>query len=359
MSVTIRQVARASGLSVATISRVLNGKGQVREATRRKVITAAAALRWSPHGAARSLTTNETKTVGVVLPDIHGEFFSEVIRGIDVTARRNGFHVLVSSSHSDRAETENVLRAMRGRVDGVVVMSPTIPARALKDNLPDGLPVVLLNCVAGKGFDSISIDNCGGAVAMVRHLSALGHRRIAFLAGPAGNHDAAERRRGWRRAIRAAGVIPSEGWEIPGNFGEESGFRAGMQFLRLSPRPTAIFAANDAMAIGCLAALQEAGVSVPREIAVTGFDDIPFARYTAPPLTSIHVSIGDLGARAMERLLAAIGGGTGHTHQHETLPTTLVVRASCGGRRSSADVRRPRGPQPEQFIPEPKHQRQR
>lgn len=358
MSVTIRQVAHAAGLSVATISRVLNGKGPVREETRRKVREAAAALRWTPHGAARSLTTNETKTIGVVLPDIHGEFFSEVIRGIDVTARRNGFHVLVSSSHSDRAETEDVLRAMRGRVDGVVVMSPTIPARALTENLPADLPVVLLNCVAGKGFDSMSVDNYGGATAMVRHLLALGRRHIAFLAGPAGNHDAAERRRGWRRAVRAAGATPPEGWEIPGDFGEESGFRAARLILELAPRPTAVFAANDAMAIGCLAGLQSAGVSVPEEIAVTGFDDIPFARYSAPPLTTVHVSIGDLGARAMERLLAAIDGGAGHTHQHETLPTSLVVRASCGASRSTAGAR-PSGPRPETSIPEPKQQRDR
>lgn len=332
MNVTIRQVAKAAGLSVATISRVLNGKGPVRAATRRKVLKAVSELRWAPHGAARSLTTNETKTIGVVLPDIFGEFFSEVIRGIDVTARRSGFHVLVSSSHSDRAETVDVLRAMRGRVDGAVVMSPTIPPPILRQNLPQGLPVVLLNCFAGKGYDSISIDNDGGAFAMARHLLALGHRRIAFIAGPEGNRDAAERCRGWRRAVRAAGAAPSAGWEVEGDFAEESGFRAAKRILELAPRPTAVFAANDAMAIGCLTGLRGAGISVPGDIAVVGFDDIPFARYTAPPLTSVHVSIGDLGARAMERLFAAIRDGDGHTYQHGTLATRLVVRASCGAR---------------------------
>lgn len=346
MSVTIRQVARASGYSVATISRVLNGTGPVREETRRKVMEVVDRLRWSPHVAARSLTTNETKTIGVVLPDIYGEFFSEVIRGIDVTARRHGFHILVSSSHSDQAETAEVLRAMRGRVDGVVVMSPTIPARDLRANLPEGFPVVLLNCVAGDGLASISIDNHGGARAMVRHLAALGHRRIGFIGGPAGNHDAAERRRGWRTALRAAGTTPPPEWETRGDFGEESGLRAAQQLLALSPRPTAVFAANDAMAIGCLAALQEAGIAVPDEMAVAGFDDIPFARYTAPPLTSVHVPIGDLGARAMERLLAAITGSSS-SERHETLPTELVIRASCGSGSSAAAARQAGGPRPD------------
>jgi LacI family transcriptional regulator len=342
VSVTIREVAHATGLSVATISRVLNGKSAVREETRKKVLAAAARLRWVPHGAARSLNTKETRNVGVLLPDIYGEFFSEIIRGIDLIARRRGFHVLVSSSHSDRSETEDVLRALRGRVDGVIVMSPTIAARDLRDNLPEGLPAVLLNCIAGKGFDSISIDNYGGAYAMARHLSGLGHRRVAFIAGPPGNHDAEERRRGFRDGLRTSWGTPRGEWEVEGDFGEESGFRAGKEILCLSPRPTAVFAANDAMAIGCLSALQGAGVEVPDQMALAGFDDIPISRFTAPPLTSVRVSIGELGARAMERLLTALADGAGHTHQHETLTTSLVVRESCGARRAPGAGRSPR-----------------
>jgi LacI family transcriptional regulator len=347
VSVTIREVARATNLSVATISRVLNRKGNVRAETRRRVLAAAEKLHWTPHVAARSLVTSETKTVGVLLPDIYGEFFSEVIRGIDLAARRHGFHVLVSSSHSDRAETEEVLRAMRGRVDGVIVMSPTLPAADLRENLPEGLPAVLLNCVAGKGFDSISIDNYGGAFSMVRHLSSLGHRRIAFIGGPPGNYDAAERRRGWQDGLAASWGASRGAAELDGDFGEESGFGAGKKLLCLSPRPTAVFAANDAMAIGCLAAFQGAGVAVPDDVALAGFDDVPIARFTAPPLTSVRVSIGELGARALERVLAALQHGPGHVHHHETLSTTLVVRESCGARRSlEAGRHPPRGKKP-------------
>ncbi len=334
MSVTIREVAEATGLSVATISRVLNGKGPVREETRQKVMEAAARLRWIPHVAARSLTTNETKTVGVLLPDIHGEFFSEVIRGIDLAARRQGFHVLVSSSHSDRAETGEVLRTMRGRVDGVIIMSPATPAAGLRANMPDGLPAVLLNCVPSKGFDSLAIDNHGGAVSMVRHLISLGHQDIAFLSGPRGNQDSSERRRGWRDAMHEAGIAPRTALEFKGDFSDESGFWAGREILKSSPRPTALFAANDAMAIGCMAAFQEASLSIPHDISIGGFDDIPFARYTAPPLTSVRASIGDLGTRAIARLLNAIGAGPSHSPHHETLGVTLVVRESSGMRPS-------------------------
>ncbi len=184
MSATIRDVARVSGVSVATVSRVLNDKGPVREETRQRILEAAASLGYAPDAAARSLSTRKTGTIGVLLPDLYGEFFSEVIRGLDLAARRSGYHILVSSSHSDRSEVEAVLRALRGRVDGLIVMSPEADARALQANLPGTLPLVLLNCrVEGSSFDSINLDNYAGAAAMVRHLAALGHRRIAHVKG--------------------------------------------------------------------------------------------------------------------------------------------------------------------------------
>ena len=331
VSATIKDVAREAGVSVATVSRVFSGKGPVQEDTRHRVLDVAARLRYAPNAAARSLTTNRTGTLGVLLPDLYGEFFSEVIRGIDLAARKSGFHVLVSSSHSDRSEVEAVLRALRGRVDGLIVMSPEADAQALQANLSSTLPVVLLNCrVEGGGFESINIDNYGGSLGMTRHLLALGHHRIAFVQGAPGNHDAQERLRGYRDALRTYSGSWSEELELPGDFGEESGHRAGAALLHLEPRPTAVFAANDAMAIGLLSALQEAGVRVPDDVAVVGFDDIPIARFLTPPLTSVRVSIAELGGRALERLLTMLEEGDGHERRHEVLPTTLMVRGSCG-----------------------------
>jgi LacI family transcriptional regulator len=330
---TIREVARAAGVSVATVSRVLNGKGPVREATGRRVRAAADRLRYVPHTGARSLITRRTNAIGVLLPDLFGEFFSEAIRGMDRAARGAGYQLLVSGSHGDRAQAEAALRAMRGRVDGLVVMSPSVDGPTLSANLPEGWPVMLLNCaVDGAAFDSINIDNEGGAAAMVEHLAGLGHRRIAHVTGPADNWDARERLRGYRRAVRAGGVEGARALEVPGDFTEESGYRAARLVLGMRPRPTAIFAANDSMAIGLLSAFQAMGVRVPGDIAVGGFDDIPIARFMTPPLTSVSVSIADLGARAMERLLAALKDGNRHVPRHETLPARLVARRSSGSR---------------------------
>jgi LacI family transcriptional regulator len=326
LSASIKEVALKAGVSIATVSRVLNDKGPVAEATRSRILEAIERLRYVPHGAARSLITNQTDTIGVLLPDLYGEFFSEVIRGIDQAARRNGLHVLISGFHSDRAEIEAVLRALRGRVDGLIVLSPDVDAQTLRRNLPETLPVVLLNTRIDRqmpqapqtpltpgalNFDAINTDNHGGALAMVRHLAALGHRRIALIRGPEENVDARERLRGYRDALRAEGLAASEALELAGDFSEDSGYRAGQRLLTLKPRPTA--------------------VRVPDDVALAGFDDIPIARYLSPSLSSVHVPIAELGTRAMERLLHAVENKNEHERRRETVATTLVVRGSCGG----------------------------
>ena len=343
--VTIKDVAREAGVSVATVSRVHNESSLVNAETRHRVREVAARLGYTPHGAARSLITSRTSTIGVLLPDVYGEFFSEVIRGIDQTAKRHGYHLLISSSHDEEREIEAALRSMRGRVDGLIVMSPDMDSQVAVRNLPERFPVVLLNCAAaaernGGEFDAITIENFEGARAMVRHLFSLGHRRVAIIRGAARNLDAAERLRGYRAALGEAGVKPRAAWEAAGDFGEESGYRAAVALLAARPRPTAIFAANDSMAIGALSALREAGVRVPEEMAVAGFDDIPMARYMSPPLSSVHVDISTLGERATSRLMEGVrdaGRRGGERHGvRETLPTTLVIRDSCGGRATPA-----------------------
>lgn len=327
---TIKDVAREASVSIATVSRVFNGAAVVRAETARRIRDVAAALRYAPHGGARSLITNRTNTLGVLLPDLYGEFFSELIHGIDLTARRSGYHILVSRSWEGRTETEEAMRAMRGRVDGVLLMSPDINADSLL-NVPASLPVVLL-CSASKGHDadSVIIQNSRGAREMVRHLISLGHRRIAIIKGSLGNYDAAERLRGYRTALREAGITPERSLERDGDFTEAGGYAATLELLAAKPCPTAIFAANDSMAIGALSALRESGVCVPEDMAVAGFDDIPLARYLDPPLSSVKVPISDLGAQAVEILLHAITHKNEHTRQRERVPTELVIRRSTG-----------------------------
>ncbi|HPS77624.1 MAG TPA: LacI family DNA-binding transcriptional regulator [Thermoanaerobaculaceae bacterium] len=331
MSVTIKDLARAAGVSVATISRALNNKGPVSDPVRERILSLSAEMHYVPHGAARSLVTTRTNTIGVLLPDICGEFFSELIRGIDLAARRHGYHLLVSGSHGDRAEAAAVLQATRGRVDGLIVMSPDIDGDTLRATLPDSLPIVLLNSPSrDEEYDSIRVDNYGGAFAMVRHLVDLGYRRIAHVGGPAANHDAQERLRGYREALEALGAEHQAELEVNGEFTETGGYQAGKHLLSMSPRPQAVFAANDVTAVGVLCAFTEAGVRVPEDIAVTGFDDIPIARYITPPLTSVQVPIETLGTRALERLLLAIDLKNHHERVREVLPATLMVRQSCG-----------------------------
>lgn len=321
-NVTIRDVAAGAGVSVATVSRVFNSKGPIRQETLQRVLDVAAALQYVPHAGARSLSTRSTRTVGVVLPDLHGEFFSEVIRGIDLEARKSGYHVLLSGSHADREEMRAVVQAVRGLVDGLIVMSPDLDADALIDEVPRGLPVVLLNAKT-TSRPSITIDNAAGARAVVTHLASLGHKRIAFISGPPRNADAEQRRRGFRSGVKAHAI---DAVEIAGSFTEESGHDAGLEILTLRPRPTAVFAANDSMALGALSAFREAGVRVPEEIALVGFDDIPIARFLDPPLTTVKVPIADLGRRGLQLLLESDGGPS----KPSTLETSLVVRRSCG-----------------------------
>lgn len=329
MATTIKDVARAAGVSVATVSRALNGAENVTPDTRQRVMAAALQLRFTPSSAARSLITRRTHTVGALLPDLYGEYFSELIRGVDLKARARGLHLLVSSSHGDAMEAASALRAMHGRVDGLLLMSPHIDTASLAANLPLGLPVVLINTrLPEDGLSSFAVDNHGGAFAMTRHLISRGHRQVAFIGGPDNNYEAQERLRGYRSAL--AELLPgAPELVLPGDFTEESGWRAGSEIATLAQRPTAVFCGNDMMAIGCLAALAEAGVRVPHDIALAGFDDIPIARYVTPPLTTVRVRIAELGSLALDRLASAIENPGRSAAQHQTLRAELVVRQSC------------------------------
>jgi LacI family transcriptional regulator len=328
LNVTIKDVAKRANVSVATVSRALNGHENVTEEVRKRVLGIANELRYSPHHAARSLSSRRTHTVGLVLPDLHGEFFSELMRGIDRVAREHGLHLLVSSYHGHPEEQAAALRAMRGRVDGLLVMSPFVGnPEFLSENL-GSLPAVLMNTQAADGTHAaLGIDNYGGARAMTRHLIDCGHRRIAFICGPANNFDACERLRGYRDEL-ASGLPATKPWEVAGEFDEASGHRAAQELLSADERPDAIFAANDMMALGCLFALSQSRVLVPKDIALAGFDDIPLSRYVVPSLTTMRVDIDELGGRAMRTLLAMTPGGA-LPEPTALVPALIVRQSSC------------------------------
>jgi LacI family transcriptional regulator len=307
---------------VATVSRTLNGIESVAGPTRERVLLAVSELDYVPHSGARALSTKRTDTIGVLLPDLHGEFFSELIRGIDLAARSRGLHLLLSSSHGDVAEAHAALRSMRSRVDSMIVMLPYGTGElAISSGLHSVPMVVLGGAGTGPHQSSLLIDNYAGAFAIAEHLAATGRQTIAFVTGPGRNLDAVQRLRGYCTAVKAAGLVEQI---IQGDFTEQAGRDAAAQLLG-DGIPEAIFCANDMMAIGCLEVLREAGIQVPGDVALAGFDDIPIARYVSPPLTTAAVPIAEIGRQALECCARAIaGGGNGQ----RIFKPELVIRAS-------------------------------
>jgi LacI family transcriptional regulator len=323
---TIRDVAKRAQLSVATVSRVLNGFENVSENARERITAAVKELGYVPHAGARSLSLAKTNAIGVVLPALHGEFFSEIVRGMDQVASETGYFLLLSNMHPESPGGGTaVLRALRGRVDALLLMAPHVQDHELVAALPAGLPTLLINTRGQPaGCPGIHLDNAAGAKAVAEHLLASGRRRIVHIAGPKGNIDAQERAAAFRRVI--------EGWGaeltiVAGDFFEESGERAIKDLLAQGRKFDAVFAANDNMAIGALTALRGAGLRVPEDVGLAGFDDIPLAKHLG--LTTVRVRIAELGEHALKRLIDILAGrddGGEQMHAPE-----LVVRTSTSG----------------------------
>lgn len=324
---TIRDVARTAGVSVATASRALNGHLNVTDGVRKRVTDAAAQLNYIPHSGARSLTRQRSDAIGVVLPDLFGEYFSELVRGIDRVAHQAGLQLLLSNMHGSAQATATAIRAMRGRVDGLLIMPPETDPAYLVANLPPKLPTVLINYPAGTiDIPSVAIDNYSGARAMTEALLAGGYKRIAHISGPRDNRDARERLRGFIDVMRELGGEHSP-LILPGDFTEEAGAEAARLIIAGNVAIDAVFAANDMMAVGCLAVLREAGIEVPDDVAVAGFDDIPLARHTYPALSTVEVHIADMGAAAMSLLLARLQGDDLPV-QNRLLQPALMMRGT-------------------------------
>lgn len=343
--VTIRDVANKAQVSVASASRALNGHSNVAPRTSARILEAARTLRYMPHEGARSLTRRRTDAVGVVLPDLFGEYFSELVRGIDRVAHAAGLQLLLSNMHGSPHETASAIRAMRGRVDGLLVMPPEGNGRYLEGGLPPGLPAVLLNHDRREegAAGAVGVDNYGGARTMTRHLVERGYTRIAHIAGPRSNRDACERQRGFVDAIAAETGERSPA-VVPGDYSEQGGADAARLLIASGMPIDAIFCANDMMAIGALRVLADAGLDVPGDIGVAGFDDIPLAHYVRPSLTTMKVRIADLGARAMEQLIGAMPGR--QIAEAEVIEPQLIIRettARARGRRTLKTDRRSKG----------------
>jgi len=331
MSVTIRDVAEEASVSATTVSRVFNHDHLVNSETREHVLEVAQRMGYSPDATARSLSSGRTHSIGVILPAPHGEFFSELIRGLDDAAQEADHFLLIASSHYNPDEGKSALESLAGRVDGLVMMTPRARPDPLTEDMD--LPVVFVNSDLRDGsFDLYRMENREGAAHAVRHLIEAGHSRIAAITGPPGSYDVERRMEGYREALAEHGL--AEGPLVEGDFTQKSGYEAGKKLLDLEDLPDAVFACNDYMAIGAMLAFQESGLRVPDDIAVTGFDDITSARYANPPLTTVRVPVYELGRRAGERLLERIQSSRPPETETFHVPYELKVRDSTERKRS-------------------------
>jgi len=334
---TIYEVAREAGVSIATVSRALARPEHLRPATRERVLRAVAALGYVPSGPAAGLATRRTGVLGLVRADVHDPeveeghetllYADEVLRGMERAARQAGYAVLLAVT--DPADSAFDL-SLAGKTDGMVVLARTVPPEVL-ERLARRVAVVL---AAGprepEELDHVGVANAEGIAAATAHLlEAHGAASVAFLGGPPSSPDAAARFDGYRAALAAAGRPVPAAPDLTGDFTELGGHAATGAFLAAGQRPAALVCANDQMAVGAMAALAEAGLHVPEDVLVTGFDDIQLARHVWPPLTTVHQPMRQLGARAAELLLRRVDDPE-QPPEAVVLPTRLVVRQSCG-----------------------------
>ncbi len=331
--VTINEVAARAGVSISTVSRVTNGLDRVHPATRQRVLEAIQLLNYQPSALAKGLATQQTRSLGFVIPTISDPFYLEIVRGVEEAAAAARHSLLVASQVVAPGVPPYKPLVNQRRVDAMVVVGIKIPDAELRRFALQGLPVAFVQQDAGALAPSFVADNYGGAKALADHLLALGHRRIAYIAGSDRTPDNAERLRGLRDALSSAGAALPEAYLAYGTYLPGSGYEAMMRLLALEPPPEAVFAANDQMAVDAVMAIRERGLNVPDDVAVVGFDDVPMASYVTPPLTTVRQPTYELGFRAATAVLnLALGAQEGGAPTRVVLPTELVIRRSCGSR---------------------------
>lgn len=331
MAVTIKDIARKAGVSYATVSRALNNRPEVNEKTRREIQKLAEEMGYKPNALARSLVTRESKTLGLIIPDITNPFFPEVARGAEEAAAQAGYSIFLCNTNWEEEKERKYLALLEEkRVDGIILASVINDEQQMMEYLADStVPLIMINRVLKNVHTHyVVIDNVRGAGLVMEHLIENGHRDIAFVGGLSHVEATRERLQGYKMMLGA--------YELPvkpelirlGSFRRESGYSNALELLKLSPRPTAIFAANDILALGVLQAAADLNLRVPGDLAVVGFDDIPFASYAEVSLTTVAQPKYAMGEMAAKILIEEIKEGPSREKKKIILQPELVVRRS-------------------------------
>ncbi len=335
VAITMRQIAETAAVSIGTVSHVLNGSARVTEVRRKRVMEAIRKLGYQPSQLARGLRKNSTALLGMIIPDITNPFFPGIVRGAEDIACQSDYRLILCNSDNDVAKELSYLNDLRSfRPSGLLII-PSGPAIGSLGQLNTSV-VLVDRCPREWKGDVVTADNEGGAYLVGRHLLGLGHRNVAVITGPLSVTSAAARLSGFQRALEEAGIEMRPEYIQETRFNSEGGFSAAMRLLQMLPRPTAIFATNDLLACGTMAAARQLQLRCPADISVVGFDNLEFVEHTAPALTTVHQSSYQIGATACRVLLERITDRT-KPPVNLVLATELKVRnstAPCPGRRS-------------------------
>lgn len=328
MALTIRDIATKCGVSVATVSRVMNGSSLVKPETKKKVLKIIKDNNYQPNLLARAFSKSKSDTIGIIVSpetNIFIDYYAEMLRGVESACRVYNYDLLLRMSAPSSRDAYHQYYEMK-KCDGLIVIAPTLNDPGIKNLEKKDIPMVLINAVS-PSISYVDVDNVNGAFKGVEHLIKLGHRRIGIINGVMEGINSQDRFKGYQLALTKHNIPVEEKYITYGDYRQESGIACMKQLLSAGPRPTAVFSSNDLMAIGALKAAKEAGLDVPKDISVVGFDDLVLAAISDPPLTSVHQPIFDIGKEAV-RILVNQMEHNRKIVQNVVLDTELVVRDS-------------------------------
>jgi DNA-binding LacI/PurR family transcriptional regulator len=334
LSITIKDIARQAGVSHSTVSRALRGSPLISDETSRRIHQIAGELGYFPSGPARSLKTNRSRALGVIVNRIDDPFYSEILQGIEEAAQERGYSLVMAASQRDPGREKDIIRGLRERrVDGVIICSGSFNPGQQREMLDYGIPIVIINNQSTEYYRySVYHDDIDGSRQVTRHLIKLGHRKIAYLGNSLSGRTTLDRQRGFQEELKASGLtVPAEYiHQVPGG-SPEQGLQGVQHYLDLPEVPTALFCFNDLLALGVLKGLRQAGLAVPDDISVAGFDNIELSFYTTPPLTTLDQPKWYIGSQAAGLILNLLVPPDGHKPPEQAiqiLKGKLLVRES-------------------------------